>query len=133
MTLCLPLSIFCFPSTFFFPLNLMMLFVAHYTIALIGAVQHYCLSNSFQCLNNNNTFNKYFYNTQTRISTTLKTEQQYLNTATQQAINLKVVNGINLKVSNFMCITKSFFNCLSKNRKHLRSKEEIETYKIGKE
>lgn len=31
------------------------------------------------------------------------------------------------------CITKSFFNCLSKNRKHLRSKEEIETYKIGKE
>ena len=31
------------------------------------------------------------------------------------------------------CITKSFFNCLSKSRKYLRRKEEIETYKIGKE
>jgi len=29
----------------------------------------------------------YFYNTQTHISTTLKTEQQYLNTATKRALN----------------------------------------------
>ena len=35
MTFCLPLSIFRFPSPFLFPLNLMMLLVAHYTIALI--------------------------------------------------------------------------------------------------
>ena len=33
------------------------------------------LNNNFQYLNNNNTFNMYFYNIQTCISTTLKTEQ----------------------------------------------------------
>ena len=49
------------------------------------AVWYSCLNNSFQCLNNNNIFDTYFYNTQTCISTTLKTEQQYLNIATKRA------------------------------------------------
>ena len=49
------------------------------------AVWYSCLNNSFQCLNNNNTFDMYFYNTQTRIFTTLKIEQQYLNIATKRA------------------------------------------------
>ena len=43
--------------------------------AAIGAVWYQYLNNSFQCLNNNNTSNTYFYNTKTRIFTTLKTEQ----------------------------------------------------------
>ena len=38
------------------------------------------LNNSFQYLNNNDIFDIYFYSIQTHIFTTLKTEQQYLNT-----------------------------------------------------
>ena len=45
-----------------------------------------CLNNSLQCLSNNNTSDTYFYNTQTRISKTLKTKQQYLNTVIKQAL-----------------------------------------------
>ena len=55
------------------------------TIPFIKAVWLGCLNNSFQCLNNNNTFDTYFYNTQTRIFKTLKTKQQYLNTVTKRA------------------------------------------------
>ena len=43
--------------------------------ATIGAVWYQYLNNSFQYLNNNNTSNTYFYNTKTRVFTTLKTEQ----------------------------------------------------------
>ena len=41
---------------------------------------------TFECLNNNNTFGAYLYNTQTHIFTTLKTEQYHLNTTTRRAI-----------------------------------------------
>ena len=38
-------------------------------------------------VNNNNTFDMYFYNTQICISTLLKTQQQYLNTTTKWAFS----------------------------------------------
>ena len=49
----------------------------------IEAIWYLLLNNSFQCLNNNNVFDTYFYNIQIRISIILKIEQQYLNTATK--------------------------------------------------
>ena len=52
-----------------------------------GAVWHCCLNNSFQCLNDDNTFDIYFYKTQTRISKILKTEQQYLSTVTKRTLS----------------------------------------------
>ena len=37
-------------------------------VQYLGAVCYPFLNNNFKCLNNNNTFNTYFYNTQIRIS-----------------------------------------------------------------
>ena len=68
------------------PYHLLLHYKGFFFSRLLGALWHCCLNNSFQCLNNNKTSGKYFYNTQTRISTTLKTKQQYLNTATKRAL-----------------------------------------------
>ena len=52
----------------------------------LGTVWYLLLNNNFQYLNNNDISDTYFYNTQTRIFTTLKTEQQYLNIPTKHAL-----------------------------------------------
>ena len=57
----------------------------------IGPIWHCCLNNSFRCLNNNNTSDTYFYNTQTRF-TKLKIEQKNLNTTTRRAHSLSKKN-----------------------------------------
>ena len=49
-------------------------------------IYHYLGIVWYLLLNNNNTFDMYFYNTQICIFTTLKIEQQYLNIATKQAL-----------------------------------------------
>lgn len=80
MTLCLPLSIFRFPSSFLIPLK------SQLDDAACGPL--------YNCLD----------------------------------IKLEGCKRYKPESVEFHeCITKSFFNCLSKNRKHLRSKEEIET------
>ena len=56
----------------------------------IEAIWYLLLNNSFQYLNNNNAFDTYFYNIQIRISTILKIEQQYLNTATRWALKIEL-------------------------------------------
>ena len=55
-------------------------------------------SHRFQCLNNNNTSDTYFYNIQTRISTILKIEQQYLNTITKRALRVLLKQFILVKI-----------------------------------
>ena len=77
----------------------------------LGAIWHGCLNNNFQCLNNNNTFDTYFYNTQTRISTTLKIEQPHLNTATKWTLNPLTI-GV-LQSQRLIHSFKHTFNTLS--------------------